>query len=314
MQRCRTPRLLALTALLLAGGLAPAGSPGAASAVTSAAAPAAACSAPAGGLEAKARPGAKVREPDASSGGPDLLQGLQLPSPSPAGSIAVDTVVHVIATGPSRAQGMLSDAEVAAQVAVLNASYAGATGGGAAATPFRFVLRATTRTVQPAWGDLAPGSPAERAAKTALRQGDEGTLNVYLSGLGGGLLGYASFPQQGGASKPWRDGVVVLNESVPGGAAAPYDEGDTLPHEVGHWLGLYHTFQNGCSTAGDRVADTPAEAVPAFGCPLGSDTCAKDPGLDPVENFMDYSEDGCMHAFTAGQARRMDAVWQRYRA
>nr|WP_276610751.1 zinc metalloprotease [Kineococcus siccus] len=147
-----------------------------------------------------------------------------------------------------------------------------------------------------------------------MRQGDESTLNVYLAGLGGGLLGYAYFPQQGGNSKPWRDGVVVLNESVPGGSAGPYAEGDTLTHEVGHWLGLYHTFQNRCSTAGDRVADTPAEALPASGCPQGSDTCAKDPGLDPVENFMDYSYDDCMHAFTTGQSRRMDAVWQRYRA
>jgi hypothetical protein len=106
----------------------------------------------------------------------------------------------------------------------------------------------------------------------------------------------------------------VLNESIPGGAVRNYDAGDTLPHEVGHWLGLYHTFQNGCSTAGDRVSDTPAEAVPTTGCPDGKDTCAKDPGLDPVENIMDYSYDACMYAFTVGQAARMDAVWKAWRA
>jgi hypothetical protein len=177
-----------------------------------------------------------------------------------------------------------------------------------------FRLADTTRTVNPGWYDLAPGSAAEREAKTALKVGGDETLNIYLGGLGGGLLGYAYFPQQGGSSKPWQDGVVVLNESIPGGAVRNYDAGDTLPHEVGHWLGLYHTFQNGCSTAGDRVNDTPAEAVPTTGCPDGKDSCAKDPGLDPVENLMDYSYDACMYAFTAGQAARMDAVWKAWRA
>ena len=161
---------------------------------------------------------------------------------------------------------------------------------------------------------MLPGSRAEREAKTALREGDDRTLNIYLSGLGGGLLGYAYFPQQGGNSKPWQDGVVVLNESIPGGSASNYDEGDTLPHEVGHWLGLYHTFQNGCSTAGDRVSDTPAEAYPGWGCPTGQDSCSADAGVDPIENFMDYSYDDCMYAFTRGQAARMDAVWKKFRA
>jgi hypothetical protein len=226
----------------------------------------------------------------------------------------VPTYVHVIATGTDRADGMLSDAEVAAQMAVLNASFAGTTGKDAAKTAFRFRLVETTRTINPAWYDLAPGSAAERAAKTELRRGGDESLNIYLSGLGGGLLGYAYFPQQGGSSKPWQDGVVVLNESIPGGAVRNYNAGDTLPHEVGHWLGLYHTFQNGCSTAGDRVSDTPAEAVPTGGCPEGKDSCAKDPGLDPVENLMDYSYDACMYAFTPGQAARMDAVWKAWRA
>ncbi len=160
---------------------------------------------------------------------------------------------------------------------------------------------------------MLPGSTAERQAKQALRRGGDETLNIYLSGLGGGLLGYAYFPQQGGASKPWQDGVVVLNESIPGGTATNYDGGDTLPHEVGHWLGLYHTFQNGCSAANDRMTDTPAEATPTFGCPTGKDTCSA-PGVDPAENFMDYSYDACMYAFSAGQSARMDAVCKAWRA
>ena len=268
-----------------------------------------------GGASAlRAKPGAKVPEPALSTGGPDLLQGKEPTAVSPAGSVVVETYVHVIAKDLTRDGGYLTQAEVDAQVAVLDDAFAGGQSGSAAATPFRFEAVATDWTVRPEWYDLSPGSAAEQAAKTALRRGGDDALNVYLSDLGGGLLGYAVFPQQGGASKPWKDGVVVLNESVPGGAVDPYDEGDTLTHEEGHWLGLYHTFQGGCSTANDRVSDTPAEAAPAFGCPVGRDTCAKDPGLDPVENFMDYSDDACMVGFTRGQVARMDAVWKAHRA
>ena len=268
-----------------------------------------------GGLEVRTKPGAKAVEPDAAQGaGTDLLQGKEPTALSPAGSIRVPTYVHVIAKGPTAADGQLTDAQVAAQMKVLSKSFNGTSGPGAADTAFRFTLAGTTRTTNPAWYDMLPGSSAERQAKQALRRGDDRTLNIYISGLSQGLLGYAYFPQQGGNSNPWQDGVVVLNESIPGGAATNYDGGDTLPHEVGHWLGLYHTFQNGCSTAGDRVSDTPAEAVPAFGCPKGQDSCAKDPGVDPVENLMDYSYDDCMYAFTPGQAARMDAVWKAWRA
>ncbi|WP_374426191.1 zinc metalloprotease [Ideonella dechloratans] len=221
------------------------------------------------------------------------------------GSVTVPVWFHVINQGSGAANGDVPQSQIDDQITVLNAAYA--------STPFRFVLAGVDRTTNAAWFAMTPGSTAESQAKKALRQGGAETLNLYSANPSGGLLGWATFPSDYSRA-PTQDGVVVLYSSVPGGGAAPYDEGDTGTHEIGHWLGLYHTFQGGCTASGDQVSDTPSERSAAYGCPTGRDSCRRKAGLDPITNFMDYTDDACMNQFTSGQVARMDQMHLQYRS
>jgi hypothetical protein len=131
-------------------------------------------------------------------------------------------------------------------------------------------------------------------------------LNIWVGEITSGILGYAQFP--GGLAA--EDGVVIGTNcfgriNPTGILGAPYDLGRTVTHEVGHWLGLKHTWGddgNACSGT-DNIADTPNQAGQNFGCPTFPLTDACSPASPGVMfmNYMDYTDDACMYMFTNGQ-------------
>ena len=218
--------------------------------------------------------------------------------------ITIPVVVHRITDG-SGVSDQIYGQRIAAQIDVLNAAYEG--------RGFSFVLADVNRVDNPTWYNTCETSATESAMKNALAVDPARTLNMYTCSPGGGILGYARFPDSYPESSKLH-GVVLLDESLPGGSAAPYNLGDTGTHEVGHYLGLYHTFQGGCSKRNDLVADTAPERSAAYGCPKdpARDTCSGG-GPDPIFNFMDYTDDSCMNTFSDDQSIRMQDITRAFR-
>ena len=221
------------------------------------------------------------------------------PSAASGGTIAV--AFHVLHDGPA---GDVPDAQIDQQMKALNQSYAG--------TGYRFSLTSVDRADNRTWfGSILPGNGVEKHAKQALAIDPAHHLNVYTCSPGQGLLGWAYFPFSLPESH-YLHGVVIHYGSLPGGFIDRYNLGLTLVHESGHYLGLFHTFQGGCTPPGDDVDDTPFEASPAYGCPIGRNTCPQ-PGDDPIHNYMDYTDDACYTEFTGGQLDRINSILPVYR-
>lgn len=202
---------------------------------------------------------------------------------------------HVIHKGPN---GDLTTDEVLAQIDVMNKAYKkfGST----------FELVRLDRKGKGAWFKKCQKDRPFNKMTRKLAVDPTHTLNIYTCRPGDDLLGFTIPPGALPEDHPW-NAVVIHYGSLPNGPLFPYDEGDTLVHEVGHYFGLAHTFENGCTAPGDEVNDTPFEASPAFGCQIGRDTCPQ-AGLDPVRNYMDYSDDGCLTTFSKGQRKRMNQI------
>lgn len=229
-------------------------------------------------------------------------------SPRPGFKATIPVRFHVFTDG---SLGSLTEQDLRRQVNVLNSGFAGREGG--FDTGFTFTYAGVDYTDNATWfRQLDPGTSVEREAKAATHVGDASTLNVWTTD-GPSYLGFATFPSWYKRS-PQLDGVVLDYKSFAGGVYGDsYSLGKTATHEVGHWLGLLHTFQGGCNAKGDYVEDTPAELTPTSGCPAGKDTCSA-PGDDPVHNYMDYSFDSCYDQFTQGQGQRMVDQWTYFRA
>ncbi|KAJ3949904.1 uncharacterized protein N0V96_001037 [Colletotrichum fioriniae] len=199
-----------------------------------------------------------------------------------AATINVNVYFHVVASSQTVANGYITDKMLADQLAVMNSDFA--------PHGISYTLVETTRTYK--------------------------DLNLYFVRTLGGDFGYCYFPTTAaaGSTAYIRDGCTILSSTVPGGSETNYNLGKTVTHEVGHWFGLYHTFQGGCTGEGDSIADTPAQASFSTGCPTGRDSCPSQAGLDPIHNYMDYSYDSCYEEFTPNQQTRMYSFWNQYRA
>jgi len=197
--------------------------------------------------------------------------------------------------------GLVSQSRVEAQIDVLNQAFGG--------TGFAFQLASISDTQNNSWFRSCFKNDG-RNMKRKLAVSPATTLNVYSCDPDP-YLSFSSFPWDYPEDSS-EHGVVVYHDSIVGGQIAGYNEGDVLVHEVGHYLGLYHTFENGCAAPGDYVDDTPYEELAHFDCFQEYDTCPT-PGVDPIHNYMDLTDDTCMDEFTAGQAVRMQDTVAAYR-
>lgn len=225
--------------------------------------------------------------------------------------VIIDVYFHILTTRAG--EGTVPEKAIEDQIKVLNDAFAGNIPGGVP-TPFRFRLADKHVEKNDEWFDMKYSelnpTKAERDAKRTLNKPGNSTLNIYTARVSG-TLGWARWPWQ---LADRVDGVVVGFSTLPGMPADHKNNlGDVVVHEVGHWLGLFHTSEGGCEPPGDCVEDTSAEATAKIGCQDGVDSC-RGQGPDPYWNYMNHTNDYCRFVFSRGQVARMEVTYMKYRA
>lgn len=237
------------------------------------------------------------------------------------GILRIPVVVHVIQR--TNGTGFISDAEVRSQIDILNEDFK--------AIPGTFGANGDDAQIEFFLATEDPnGNPTDGITNSTNNTwfSDAGSywntlnwdpsryLNIYTNSASG-ALGYVPELPQGGIVGSTSDRVVVLYSTFGRNAPfAPFNLGRTGTHEVGHYLGLLHTFSNGCpsasscSTNGDLICDTNPESSPTFGCPSSRQSCGF---AAPKDNYMDYADDICMQRFTPDQINRMRCTLENFR-
>lgn len=228
--------------------------------------------------------------------------------------VTIPTVVHIVYYRRDETQNISED-QIQSQMDVLNADFrrmntdADDTWPQAADAEIEFCLVGVTRT-----SSRKRSHGTTNSVKFSNQGGQdawpaEQYLNIWVCDIGGGILGYAQFP----GGNPSTDGIVVDYRvfGTIGTATAPFDLGRTATHEVGHYLGLRHIWGDGGCGVDDGIEDTPIAGAPndtGLPCNEEPDTCPDEPGSDMFQNYMDYSDDGCMNLFTTNQSEVMQAI------
>jgi Pregnancy-associated plasma protein-A len=227
----------------------------------------------------------------------------------PSQAFTIPVVFHIIYKKDGT--GDIPDSRVINQVAVLNEDYraiAGTLGGQGFDVKIQFELAGITRTENDKW---FRDRGQESNYKNALAWDVNDYMNVYTNSASG-YLGYAYYPQD--SAGEWWDGITLLYSACGGRdeGSPPYNQGRTLTHEAGHYFGLQHTFEGGCSntyTSGDLIVDTNAESTAHYDC-VQTETCNSP---DPIYNYMNYTDDLCMYEFTSEQGNRAVCSLVNYR-
>jgi hypothetical protein len=221
----------------------------------------------------------------------------------------IPVVFHVIYRSDN--VGYVTSQRITDQIEVLNEDFAGYSGAG-----FNTSVQFQLIEIKYYQDDAAFQDSLAGSYKASIASDQNQYLNIFTNDAGGGgVLGYATLPD--GAAGSSGDGIVMLHETIGGrnNGYGSFDEGRTLVHEVGHYLGLQHTFypvgscESNTYSAGDLLVDTPPQLNADYSS--ASDDCGE---TSAFNNFMNYSYDNFMYTFTAEQTNRMICSLTSYRS